>query len=140
MEYFKIETTLPELLEDYGSVHGRFIMVSLIQPFYSEAFIIVENCFDQLRMQIEKVMERYSEVSLRNTISCNIIKNNNVPNIVQRYQRCNMTDTKVVNLLEENEDYADDSLFNINSWGADLSFRELILMYDDGNCSAGVKN
>ena len=66
MEYFKIETTLPELLEDYGSVHGRFIMVSLIQPFYSEAFIIVENCFDQLRMQIEKVMERYSEVSLRN--------------------------------------------------------------------------
>ena len=27
MEYFKIEPTLPELLEDYGRVHGRAIMI-----------------------------------------------------------------------------------------------------------------
>ncbi|MBB8057535.1 DUF262 domain-containing protein, partial [Escherichia coli] len=34
--------------------------------------------------------------------------------------------------LEENDDeYSDDDLFKISSWGADLSFRELISRYDD---------
>jgi uncharacterized protein with ParB-like and HNH nuclease domain len=28
--------------------------------------------------------------------------------------------------------YTDDSLFNIKSWGAGMSFRELITMYDEG--------
>lgn len=32
---------------------------------------------------------------------------------------------------EISDDYSDDSLFNITSWGADLSFRELITMYDE---------
>ena len=32
---------------------------------------------------------------------------------------------------EIEDDYSDDSLFNIASWGADLSFREIISMYDD---------
>lgn len=32
---------------------------------------------------------------------------------------------------EEDSSYSDDDLFNITSWGADLSFRELIMMYDD---------
>lgn len=32
---------------------------------------------------------------------------------------------------EVEDDYSDDSLFNIVSWGADLSFREIISMYDD---------
>lgn len=33
---------------------------------------------------------------------------------------------------EVNESYSDDDLFNINSWGADLTFRELITMYEEG--------
>lgn len=32
---------------------------------------------------------------------------------------------------EADDDYSDDDLFNISSWGADLSFRELINRYDD---------
>lgn len=32
---------------------------------------------------------------------------------------------------EKNDDYSDDSLFNISSWGADLTFRELIAMYEE---------
>lgn len=42
-----------------------------------------------------------------------------------------MSDQRIVEMIDEREDYSDDSLFNINSWGADLSFRELIMMYDD---------
>lgn len=33
---------------------------------------------------------------------------------------------------EENS-YSDDDLYNISSWGADLSFREIVSMYDDGD-------
>ena len=32
---------------------------------------------------------------------------------------------------EDSDSYSDDSLFNISSWGADLSFRELIDRYDE---------
>lgn len=34
---------------------------------------------------------------------------------------------------ELNDDYVNDDLYNINSWGADYSFRELISMYSDGD-------
>lgn len=33
---------------------------------------------------------------------------------------------------EENSEYSDDALFNITSFGADMSFRELITMYEEG--------
>lgn len=33
---------------------------------------------------------------------------------------------------EELMAYSDDDLYNINSWGADLSFREIITMYEEG--------
>lgn len=33
---------------------------------------------------------------------------------------------------EINDEYSNDDLFNITSWGADPSFRELITMYDEG--------
>ena len=42
-----------------------------------------------------------------------------------------MNSLKKVEIQEENESFSNDDLFNINSWGADLSFRELISMYDE---------
>lgn len=49
-----------------------------------------------------------------------------------------MTDES--NGLQENgyrddsyDEYSDESLFNISSWGADLTFRELVQMYEDGD-------
>lgn len=39
----------------------------------------------------------------------------------------------IVKIREEQEDdYSDDDLYNISSWGADLSFREIVTMYDEG--------
>ena len=35
--------------------------------------------------------------------------------------------------IEEDEQYSNDDLFNISSWGADLSFRELVSQYNDGD-------
>ncbi|EHN13431.1 DUF262 domain-containing protein [Clostridium sporogenes] len=43
-----------------------------------------------------------------------------------------MTNRKLVSFNDENVDsYSNDDLYNIMSWGADLSFRELINMYED---------
>lgn len=38
---------------------------------------------------------------------------------------------KLEETAEELMTYSDDDLYNINSWGADLSFREIITMYDE---------
>ena len=39
---------------------------------------------------------------------------------------------KISHIKEEDNDfYSDDDLFKISSWGADLSFRELIDRYND---------
>lgn len=40
---------------------------------------------------------------------------------------------EIIELIKDevNDDYSDDSLFNISSWGADLTFRELISMYEE---------
>lgn len=43
-----------------------------------------------------------------------------------------MTDEYIDQINEELEDsYTNDDIYNINSWGADLSFRELITMYEE---------
>jgi hypothetical protein len=43
-----------------------------------------------------------------------------------------MIDIAVENILEEVDDtYSNDDIYNITSWGADLSFRELITMYEE---------
>lgn len=47
-----------------------------------------------------------------------------------------MNEEEVKNVVhipaEQEDDYSNDDLFNITSWGADLSFRELITMYEEG--------
>ena len=53
-------------------------------------------------------------------------------NLKRRYKTMKEKDVDIVKIKSEvDDDYSDDSLFNISSWGADLSFRELITMYED---------
>jgi uncharacterized protein with ParB-like and HNH nuclease domain len=42
-----------------------------------------------------------------------------------------MTNDNIDIIDDDEDDYSNDDLFNITSWGADLSFRELISMYED---------
>ena len=51
-------------------------------------------------------------------------------------------ENQIIDVLEENieiildekdDDYVNDDLYNISSWGADFSYRELINMYEDGD-------
>ena len=43
------------------------------------------------------------------------------------------TDLELEKDLIEDESFSDDALFNISSYGLDMSFREIINMYDDGD-------
>lgn len=54
-------------------------------------------------------------------------------NLKARYdfRRYSMSNFEKIKISEEEESFSNDDLFNINSWGADLSFRELISMYDE---------
>ena len=47
--------------------------------------------------------------------------------------RKSMKSFEQAKIKDENESFSNDDLFNINSWGADLSFRELISMYDEND-------
>ena len=57
----------------------------------------------------------------------------NIGDIEQRYLQGGrkLSEIKIDEVIEEREQYSDDDLYNINSWGADLSFREIISMYDE---------
>lgn len=58
-----------------------------------------------------------------------------IAGIERRYEKMKCTERETANIeyikAEVEDDYSDDSLFNISSWGADLSFRELVNMYED---------
>ena len=57
----------------------------------------------------------------------------NIKDIEQRYTKggVEMAESLIDEVKEEREQYSDDDLYNINSWGADLSFREIVSMYDE---------
>lgn len=72
--------------------------------------------------------------------SCNGIKivldyyeESNLFELINRYTNGGkkMAELKMEEVKGELQQYSDDDLYNINSWGADLSFREIITMYED---------
>lgn len=83
------------------------------------------------------------ETILQKSCQCCIIYYNailtdiSLKELIQRYQyqgECKMNkNIKLEEIKEEITSYSDDDLYNINSWGADLSFRELITMYSEGD-------
>lgn len=86
---------------------------------------------------LQRNFKRFS----KHSVCCLIfdLYNNNIEitleELVERYLGgCTMAgkEIRLEESAEERISYSDDDLYNINSWGADLSFREIIMMYDDG--------
>lgn len=89
------------------------------------------------------------ELSLTDTIRCSTIYTDEIYSSLleerfsQRYLESQKGDNVNETMLlgekdtetdtEEQSHYSDDSLFNISSYGADLSFREIVNMYHDGD-------
>lgn len=57
----------------------------------------------------------------------------NISYVLGRYNTVRMYAEETIEKIQSeiDDDYSDDSLFNISSWGADLTFRELIAMYEE---------
>ena len=124
-----------EIIACYGNCKGYFCPTVLL-PFYKEAVIILTN--GDLLIKNNSHLVDICTKSLNIMWNCDIIggERNNGGTYRERYRcRCcgryNMADQKIIDIVDETIDYSDDSLFNINSWGADLSFRELIMMYEN---------
>jgi len=130
-----IHLSAKDIREYVGHFSGYFCP-TIYLPFYKEAIII----YTPNAPKIEKshFLSTPTMSKLKNIWNCDIIRldDASVDKFRQRYSckctwRCDMADQKIVSISDEFCDYSDDSLFNINSWGADLSFRELIMMYED---------
>ncbi len=70
---------------------------------------------------------RYTIVNITDIID---EKDYSLSKLLRRYK---MSEFKQTTIKDEDESFSNDDLFNINSWGADLSFRELIAMYDEND-------
>lgn len=124
-----------DILDIIGEENGYFCP-TIILPFYREAVVIFLE--EATQVKNSAIFSTNFDNQLNNVWSCDTIYTDSTINreLCERYYctcfwRYKMADQKIVNISDEFSDYSDDSLFNINSWGADLSFRELILMYDD---------
>lgn len=106
-------------IERFGSTDANvFYEVFLSQGINGYECIYANTIADSFNVQYTRVI--FGNINCKNT---KILK--------EIYKK--MKDDNVIELIknEQNDDYSDDSLFNISSWGADLSFREIISMYEE---------
>ena len=101
------------------------------------------NCFEKFSVYKDNCIFKefyfyfpyqFSLIRCSNYDFCDIISKINFDEFCNRFSKGEKEmkkEFKQVITKEENLSYSDDDLFNITSWGADLSFRELILMYND---------
>lgn len=103
---------------------------------YAELLIIRDKAY---KLFEKKCQEKYDECLCRVYV-INNMNIDEVNNIEKRYKIDNSVETyRMVNtkeiisdIKEESTSYSDDSLFNITSFGTDMTFRELITMYEEG--------
>lgn len=103
---------------------------------YAELLIIRDKAY---KLFEKKVGKKYDECLCRVYV-INNVNIGEVNNIEKRYKIDNpaeeyrMANTKEIisDIKEESTSYSDDSLFNITSFGTDMTFRELITMYEEG--------
>lgn len=127
-------SSFEDLIINYKDKKGYFIPLIASSINHFEAIIFFNNQGNYIYSEIINFINS-NKLMLNYTIFYSIMtedtKNLELKKIICRFEECKMSDVKVKSISEESLDYSDDSLFNITSWGADLSFRELILMYED---------
>ena len=75
------------------------------------------------------VIDRLNAELTQNDLLCRYKRKRKGRTKMRRSEEKNMVDE----IREEMTSYSDDSLFNITSFGTDMSFRELITMYEEGD-------
>lgn len=129
MEYSVQYYTKEEVCNIYGlQVEGDEELIVVKK----EAELVL-SCFRTVNFSRDLVR---SYIINTNLIECNSTEIFNRYNVKEKREKSNMGLTKEKNIIdeikEETTSYSDDSLFNITSFGTDMSFRELITMYEEG--------
>lgn len=117
------------------------------QSLYEEFIIIQENhnikkivsinfTGDEGNILFDDTWEKIGHSVCCFVINWEEIKNKiQLDEFIQRYVGGYDVAEREIQLQESTEEtisYSNDDLYNINSWGADLSFREILMMYDEG--------
>ena len=127
MKLFKIdETSDKPLIQEYIDMY-----LDLINLHYEEAAL--QGIYDAEcdRKTKEDAIDKLTNPDIQIELLCDHAE---VIGYV-RYQ-ADHTETEqmiVDEIKEEMDGYSDDSLFNITSFGTDMTFRELITMYEEGD-------
>lgn len=127
MSYY-IEYRIFENVRDEGNIIKEAILVDnfIIWPIYQKVnwhqnsesvrTYIIDNLKCDFHISLDNFLNRYKN-NLKEEKKMDYTKDNDV----------------VDEIREETDSYSDDSLFNITSFGTDMSFREIITMYDEGD-------
>lgn len=104
---------------------------------YAELLIIRDTAYKLFEKKVEeKCDERLCRVYVINDAKIeetnDIEKRYKIDDSVEEYRMAN-TKEIISDIKEESTSYSDDSLFNITSFGTDMTFRELITMYEEGD-------
>ncbi len=120
----------PKLVQEVITI-GKQIFCTGINPFFDQkrdravrAYVVFESLISGGITQLE-LANRYN-IGVTKEEKMAIVKK-------KRFSRGNEEEKSVIDEIEdEKNSYSDDSLFNITSFGTDLTFRELITMYEEG--------
>ena len=133
MEYSILYYTEEEIEKLFGlhmEKQGELVVVE------NEAKLVLTN-LQTLNSERNLIRSYIVNANLIGLSSVEIFCRYNYNNIKKLKEKKKMGLTKEKNMIdeikEETTSYSDDSLFNITSFGTDMSFRELITMYEEGD-------
>ena len=133
MEYSILYYTEEEIEKLFGlhmEKQGELVVVE------NEAKLVLTN-LQTLNSERNLIRSYIVNANLIGLSSVEIFCRYNYNNIKKLKEKKRMGLTKEKNMIdeikEETTSYSDDSLFNITSFGTDMSFRELITMYEEGD-------
>ncbi len=130
----------PDIYFDYTLMNPLFVV-----KIKSKTYIMsVNKVYLSNLIYLSKNSEKVSDKVLNSLCFCYIINYNKIKNKISFDELCHRysntmeelpmgNEIKLVSISGEKEAYSNDDLYDITSWGADLSFRELISMYNDGD-------
>jgi len=136
--YYRVVYSYKDICEFISGFEG----ISIVDDLYEiDDFIHVklgekEIAFIFLNIQaVHRIASVDREKSSFHGIVLDLIDNIDIQYtvVLDKYKKGGkiMKEIKMEEIKDEKIGYSDDDLYNINSWGADLSFREIINMYMD---------
>lgn len=137
--YYRLVCSTEDIIEH---ITDNTIIINILDRYEQDDFIICAKEKGQILCWLNRKLEGISaEKKSINGIKLILDEETSAlswDDIIDRYtiggkkkMEKQLKEIEVDVLQDEEQMYSDDDLYNINSWGADLSFREIISMYEE---------